>query len=97
MNILIPPAAVGVESWSSLGSSFEGDDPNIVFSFSINSTPAVVAKDAMVEMAVAEANNKMMVKEEEEVPSRVAGDRRSRRQLAVDKLASLYSDPNFGP
>jgi len=96
MNILIPPAAVGVESWSSLGSSFEGDDPNIVFSFSINSTPAVVAKDAMVETAVADTNNKIMVKEVKEDPSRAEGDR-SRRQLAADKLARLYRDPKFGP
>ena len=62
MNILNPQA----ELWSSLGSSFEGVNPNIVFSLSINSTPAVADKDAMVEMAVADANNKMMVKDEEE-------------------------------
>jgi len=100
MNILIHPSAVGDEWWSSLGSSFEGGDPNIVFAISINTTPALAVKDATVETAVADANNKMMVndkEEERENPSRGGNQRRSRRQQAVDKLASLYRDPSFGP
>jgi len=89
--------------WNSLGSSFEGGDPNFKLAISLNPTPALAAKDAEVETAVADANNKMMVYDKEwvemeENPSRGLGNsRRNRRQLAVDRLASLYRDPNFGP
>jgi len=104
MNIHILPAFIGGESWSSLGSSFEGSDPNIKFAISLNPMPALAAKDAEVEAAVADANDNMMVvdkeewEESEENPSQGPGNRgRNRRQLAVDRLASLYRDPNFGP
>ena len=52
--------------WNSLGSSFEGGDPNYKFAISLNPTPALAAKDAEVEAAVADANDNMMVVDEEE-------------------------------
>jgi len=105
MNVLIPPAAVGGESWSNLGASFEGKEHNFVFAISINPTPALAGKDTLLESAVKDANNKLKADNARnnvggsvfgESPS-PPGRNSNRCEAAIDRLASLYTDPNFGP
>jgi len=101
MNFLMPQPAVGGESWSNLGSSFEGKEQNFVFAIGINPTPGFAGKDVILEPAVQEANRKLGADIQQPSPP-IFGDlappsQPTSREAVLDRLTSLYEDHNYGP
>jgi len=103
MNILLEevfPVGVGGGSLSALGSSFESEDQPFIFTIGINPTPDFAGKDVILDPAVQEADRKLNQQNRASSPP-VFGSApdppTNSRDAVVDRLSSLYQDPEFGP
>jgi len=103
MNILLEevfPVGVGGGSLSALGSSFESEDQPFIFTIGINPTPDFAGKDVILDPAVQEADRKLKHQNRSKSPP-VFGSApdppTNSHDAVVERLSSLYQDPEFGP
>jgi hypothetical protein len=103
MNILLEevfPVGVGGGSLSALGSSFESEDQPFIFTIGINPTPDFAGKDVILDPAVQEADRKLKHLNRSKSPP-VFGSApdppTNSHDAVVERLSSLYQDPEFGP